>query len=90
MEGFAPTGGLGLVATGGATFEAGRGLASGLGVIFRGVADPLLGSIPGKTATGLAVALAVEGVISTLGTGLLLGGGGAAGGAGALCGTSSR
>jgi len=86
-----PTSGLGLAATGGGAFEAGRELASELeGVIFQGVADPLPGTIPGKTETGFAVALAVEGVISTLGTGPLLGGGGAAGGAGALCGTSSR
>ena len=92
FPGFAPTGGFGLTATGGGTFEAnelGRELASELeGVIFQGVADPLPGAIPGKTEAGFGVALAAEGVISTLGSGAFLGG--AAGGAGALCGTSSR
>ena len=94
-EGFTPTaGGFGLAATGGA-FEAkglgGRELASELeGIVFLRVADPLLGTIPGKTETGFAVALATEGVISTLGGGAFLGGSGAGGGAGALCGTSSR
>ena len=89
-EGFVPTGGLGLAATVGGAFEAGRELVSVLGVVFQEVVDPLLEPIPGKTETGFAVALAVEGVIPTLGTGPLLGGGGTAGGAGGLCGTSSR
>ena len=93
-EGFALTGGFGLVATGGGAFEAnelgGRELASELeGGTFQGVADPLLGAFPGKTETGFVVALAAEGVISTLGSGAFLGGG-TVGGAGALCGTSSR
>ena len=88
IVGFPSILGLGLAATGGGTFVAGRELESeleGVTVFFQGVADPLLGAIPGKTETGFAVALAVEEVISTLGTGPLLGGGGAAGGAGALC-----
>lgn len=73
----------------------GRELAAELsleleGVIFQGVADPLLGAIPGKTETGLADTLATEGVTSTLGGGALLGGGGAGGAEAAFGGTSSR
>jgi len=98
--GFAPTaGGFGLAATGGGGFGAneleGResaGEASELeSVFFQGVADPLLAAIPGKTETGLADALATEGVMSTLGAGAFLGGAGGAGGAWtAFGGTSSR
>ena len=70
--GFAPTaGGFGLAAAGGGgTLEAneleGRELAGESseleGVFFQGVADPLLGAIPGKTETGFADAFAAEGV----------------------------
>lgn len=66
----ATTGGLGLAATGGGALPAieldGRELAgesSGVELVpvtvfFQGVAEPLAGAIPGKTATGLALALA--------------------------------
>lgn len=98
IEGFAPIGGgFGLAATGGGDLEVneleGAGVASELeGVFFQGVADPLLPAIPGKTETGLADALATEGVISTLGTGAFLGGAGGGGGGAATVfgGTSSR
>ena len=86
-KGFIPTGGFGLAATGGRELA---GVASELeGVFFQGVADPLPAAIPGKTETGFAVALAAEGVISTLGAGAFLGGG-AAGRGGAFCATGSR
>ena len=119
VPGFAATGGgatFGLVATGGGGFAPseleGREFAGVLPVdslakpagFFQGVAEPFEGIMPGKTATGLADALAVtddtvtatlgaaggEGITGVDGGSLRAGGGGAAGGARGFWGTSSR
>jgi hypothetical protein len=65
------TGGGGFDATGGTGREAASVLLSELAVFFHGAADPLAAAIPGKTATGLAFALAVRGVVEI---GALIGG----------------
>ena len=93
-------GGFGLVATGGpGGFGTGDGLAelgSGVAGFFHGVAEPLEGTMPGKTETGLADAFAAtelndgfgaDGLASGVGRGRAGGGGGAGA---ALGGTSSR
>lgn len=104
--GFVAIGGrapFGFVATGGGGFTPSEledreftGVASAEPAgFFQGVAEPLGGVRPGKTATGLALASAVTDltVTATLGAdggGLRAGVGGAAGGARGFLGTSSR